>query len=57
MNAPATLQRITAKIFGDLDLGQTYIDDVVMASELLSEHMGHVTNGCERVRWAGLFAK
>jgi hypothetical protein len=41
-NAPATFQRFMESILGDLPFVRVYIDDIIIASRSLTEHLVHI---------------
>ena len=62
-NAPAVFQRLMQKVLSDLktddgrDLTEVYIDDVLIFSETLEEHLQHICLILERLKKAGLKLK
>ena len=62
-NAPAVFQRLMQKVLSDLktddgrDFAEVYIDDVLIFSETLEEHLQHIRLVLERLKKAGLKLK
>ncbi len=62
-NAPAVFQRLMQKVLSDLKTGcgkecvAVYVDDVLVFSETLEEHLEHLRRVFERLRKAGLKLK
>ena len=62
-NAPAVFQRLMQKVLSDLktdngrDFAEVYIDDVLIFSETLGEHLQHIRLVLERLKKAGLKLK
>jgi putative transposase len=48
MNAPATFQRFMDSIFEDLDFVKVYIDDIIIASKNIKEHLYHIEQVLKR---------
>lgn len=57
INAPFTFQRMMYKVFSDLSYVQVYLDDIVVASETIVEHVGHLREVLKRIEEAGLKIK
>ena len=58
-NAPATFQRRMNELFKD-DLDSfvlVYLDDILIFSKTLKEHIQHIRQALERLRHAKLFAR
>ena len=58
-NAPATFQRLMAKLFGgrDWDFVFVYLDDILVASKTIEEHLEHLQKVVKRLREAKLRLK
>ena len=62
-NAPAVFQRLMQKVLSDLktdngrDFAEVYIDDILIFSETLGEHLQHIRLVLERLKKAGLKLK
>ena len=62
-NVPAVFQRLMQKVLSDLkiddgrDFAEVYIDDVLIFSETLAEHLQHIRLVLERLKKAGLKLK
>ena len=59
MNAPATFQRLMTTIFGDMNLSELliYLDDVIVFSSTLEEHITRLEHVFSRLRQHGLKLK
>ena len=57
MNAPATFQRFMDMVFGDLSFVKVYIDDIIIASKNVEEHLFHVGKVLQRCRKNGITLK
>ena len=59
MNAPATFQRLMTTIFGDMNLSELliYLDDVIVFSSTLEEHLASLERVFSRLRQHGLKLK
>ena len=56
--APASFQKLMDRILrGSQEYSEAYLDDVVIFSETLEEHLKHLTDILERIRKAGLTVK
>lgn len=53
-NVPAALQRFAEAVLGDFPFVLTHVDDILIRSADLSEHVGHVANVFYRLRDAGV---
>lgn len=53
-NAAQTFQRFIDEVLQGLDFVYAYIDDILIASASLDEHMGHLRVVCERLKQYGL---
>ncbi len=49
-NAPAAFQRITTKIFEDMDFVVVYIDDIAILSDNLQQHLQYIRAVFERIK-------
>ena len=57
-NAPATLQRTMDMTFSDMiDYTDIYVDDIVVYSESLEDHLVHLRKVLQRLREHQLFVK
>ena len=58
-NAPATFQRLMGTLFGgkDWDFVFVYLDDILIASKTLQEHLIHLQKVAQRLRESGLRLK
>ena len=58
-NAPATFQRLMGKLFGgkDWEFVFVYLDDILIASRDLQEHLEHLQKVAQRLRESGLRLK
>ena len=58
-NAPATFQRLMAQLFSgkEWEFVSVYLDDVLIASQNLTEHLDHIKKVLHRVNEAGLRLK
>ena len=54
MNAPAVFQRLMQRVLSGLQFISVYLDDVIVYSETLTEHVSHLRIVFERLRTAGL---
>ena len=54
MNAPAVFQRLMQRVLSGLKFISVYLDDVIVYSETLAEHVNHLRIVFERLRTAGL---
>ena len=54
MNAPATFQRMMYHLFGDMALVKVYLDDIVIYSKDLMEHLTHLEQVFARLAKHGL---
>ena len=54
MNAPAVFQRLIQGVLSGLQFISVYLDDVIVYSETLAEHVIHLRIVFERLRRAGL---
>ena len=54
MNAPAVFQRLMQRVLSGLQFISVYLDDVIVYSETLAEHVNHLRKVFERLRTAGL---
>ena len=54
MNAPAVFQRLMQGVLSGLQFISVYLDDVIVYSETLAEHVSHLRIVFERLRTAGL---
>ena len=54
MNAPAVFQRSMQRVLSGLQFISVYLDDVIVYSETLAEHVNHLRIMFERLRTAGL---
>ena len=54
MNAPAVFQRLMQKVLSGLQFVSVYLDDVIVYSETLEEHISHLKTVFERLRTASL---
>lgn len=50
-------QRVTTELIGDLSFVKVYIDDVVMGSKKMKEHVVHMSVVCKQFRWVELKVK
>lgn len=59
MNAPATFQRLMNTVFGDMNLSEIliYLDDVIVFSSTLQEHLKRLESVFTRLRQHGLKLK
>lgn len=57
INAPPTFQRMMNELLGDLGFVRAYLDDVVIFSRTMTEHLGHVQVVLERISRANLKLK
>lgn len=59
MNAPATFQRLMNTVFGDLNLSEVliYLDDIIIFSETIDEHISRLRRVFARLREHGLKLK
>jgi transposase InsO family protein len=57
MNAPATFQRFMDGIFEDLDFVKVYIDDIIIASKNIKEHLYHIEQVLKRCLESSLTLK
>ena len=55
-NAPATFQRLMGKLFGgrEWEYVYVYLDDILIASQSVQEHLDHLQKVAQRLRDAGL---
>ena len=55
-NAPATFQRLMGKLFGgrEWEYVYVYLDDILIASQLVQEHLDHLQKVAQRLRDVGL---
>ena len=55
-NAPATFQRLMGKLFGgqNWDFVFVYLDDILVASQSMEEHLSHLEKVAMRIQEAGL---
>ena len=53
-NAPAEFQRVMDQVLKGLPFARCYIDDVIIFSDLLAEHVRHLQHVFERLRAWGL---
>ena len=58
-NAPATFQRMMDEVLADLDLkaGQDYIDDIIIGSETIEEHIAELEKLFQKLREVNLKVK
>jgi len=58
-NAPATFQRLMGKLFNgkDFDFVFVYLDDILVASQTVKEHLDHLQKVFQRLRESGLRLK
>ena len=54
MNAPAVFQRLMQRVLSGLQFISVYLDDVIVYSETLAEHVSHLRIVFEHLRTAGL---
>ena len=54
MNTPAVFQRLMQGVLSGLQFISIYLDDVIVYSETLAEHVSHLRIVLERLRTAGL---
>ena len=54
MNAPAVFQRLMQRVLSGLQFVSVYLDDVIVYSETLEEHVSHLRTVFERLRTANL---
>ena len=54
MNAPAVFQRLMQRVLSGLQFISVYLDDVIVYSENLAEHVSHLRLVFEHLRTAGL---
>ena len=54
MNAPAVFQCLMQRVLSGLQFISVYLDDVIVYSETLTEHVSHLRIVFERLRTAGL---
>ena len=57
MNAPAVFQRLMQRVLSGLQFASVYLDDVIVYSETLEEHVNHLKAIFERLRKANLKLK
>ena len=59
MNAPATFQRLMATVFADMNFDSVllYLDDIVVFSSTVEEHVGRLSKVYARLREHGLKLK
>jgi Reverse transcriptase (RNA-dependent DNA polymerase) len=57
MNAPATFQRMMDQILSGYPFVQVYIDDVVIVSSTLDEHVKHIREAVRLISSHGLKIK
>ena len=53
-NAPATFQRLVQKVLGGLDFCNVYIDDTIVFSDSVEEHIKHLEQVFSRLKRVGL---
>jgi len=56
-NAPAMFQRLMNKLFAGWDFVFIYLDDILIASETFSEHIGYLKKVLQRLQQAGFRVK
>ena len=56
-NGPATAQRLSNKLYADLDFVLVYMDDVLIFSKNMEEHMKHLRIFFERLRQHKIYVK
>ena len=56
-NAPATFQRLMETTLGDLPFVQVYLDDIIIFSSTVSEHLARLEHVLQRLRDCGLKLK
>ena len=56
-NAPATFQKFMDGMFEDLDFVRVYIDDIIVASATLEQHLSHLEKVFQRIEENGLTLK
>ena len=58
-NAPVTFQRLMGKVFGgrDWDFVFVYLDDILIASQIIEEHLDYLQKVLHRLRKSGLQLK
>ena len=58
-NAPATFQRLMSQLFSgpEWDFAFVYLDDILIASASIDEHLGHVEKVLQRLKQSGLRLK
>jgi hypothetical protein len=56
-NAPATFQKFMDEMFEDLDFVKVYIDDIIVASATLEQHLSHLEKVFQRIAESGLTLK
>ena len=57
MNVPAVFQRLMQRVLSGLRFVSVYLDDVIVYSAMLEEHVSHLRIVFERLRTAGLKLK
>lgn len=57
MHAPAMFQRIASNIFKNVAYVKIYIDDVIMGSRSMREHVCHLIEVCRQIKKIGLRVK
>lgn len=57
MNVPYIFKRMASGLFKDPNFVPVYIDDVVICSKKMTDHMDHISVVCARIRKAGLKLK
>lgn len=57
MNAPVTFHRMASGLFQGMEYVHFYIDDIIICSQGLEQHIEHTGVACNRIRRAGLKLK
>lgn len=57
MNAPALFQRMASSLFKHMSFVKVYIDDIVIGSKYIAEHIGHLLYVCHKFHESGLNVK
>ena len=56
-NAPSSFQRVMNTVLGDLSFVQVYLDDIIVHSSNVQQHIAHLTAVLERLRQHKFYVK
>ena len=56
-NAPATFQKFMSSIFEDMDFVKVYIDDIIIGSQSVKDHLNHIERVLQRCVQMGVTLK